>query len=100
VVKRSGRLGRVRVTADGEGVVSHAGAELLRELAGLTGLVDAWDAALIEACMDVKGQFAGCCGQARDEPLRWEGRLLSGRAPAGRGGVVRERPTDRSKADA
>ena len=31
-MKRSGRLGRVRVTADGEGVVSHAGAELLREL--------------------------------------------------------------------
>ena len=46
-MKRSGRLGRVRVTADGEGVVSHAGAELLRELAGSSGLVEAWDAALI-----------------------------------------------------
>jgi hypothetical protein len=38
------------VTADGEGVVSHAGAELLRELAGHTGLVDAWDSALIGTC--------------------------------------------------
>lgn len=37
----------MRVTADGEGVVSHAGAELLREMAGFSGLIDAWDAALI-----------------------------------------------------
>jgi len=29
-------------------VVSHAGAELLRELAGLTGLVDAWDEVLLD----------------------------------------------------
>ena len=41
--KRSGRLGQMRVTADGQGAVSHAGAELLRELAGFTGLIDAWD---------------------------------------------------------
>jgi hypothetical protein len=40
-VKRSARLGKVKVTADGEGVVSHAGAELLREMAGFTGLIDA-----------------------------------------------------------
>jgi hypothetical protein len=33
-VKRSARLGKVKVTADGKGVVSHAGAELLREMAG------------------------------------------------------------------
>jgi Transposase DDE domain group 1 len=46
-VKRSGRLGRVRVTADGQGVVSHAGVELLRELAGHAGLIDAWDSALL-----------------------------------------------------
>ena len=45
--KRSGRLARMRVTADGEGVVSHAGTELLRELAGFTGLIDAWDKVLI-----------------------------------------------------
>jgi hypothetical protein len=46
-VKRSARLGKVKVTADGEGVVSHAGAELLREMTGFTGLIDAWDRALI-----------------------------------------------------
>ena len=39
-MKRSARLGKVKVTADGEGVVSHAGAELLREMAGFTGLID------------------------------------------------------------
>jgi Transposase DDE domain group 1 len=47
-MKRSRRLGRVQVTADGVGVVSHAGAELLRELAGGTGLVDSWDRAMID----------------------------------------------------
>ena len=36
------------MTADGAGVVSHAGAELLRELAGLTGLVEAWDEVLLD----------------------------------------------------
>jgi hypothetical protein len=45
---RSGSLGRMKVTADGVGVVSHAGAELLREVAAATGLVDAWDSALID----------------------------------------------------
>ena len=38
----------MKVTADGAGVVSHAGAELLRELAGPTGLVDAWDEVLLD----------------------------------------------------
>jgi len=37
-VKRSKRAGRVKVTADGTGVVSHAGVGMLRELADLTGL--------------------------------------------------------------
>jgi len=35
------------VTADGAGVVSHAGAELLRELAEETGLVDSWNGMLL-----------------------------------------------------
>jgi hypothetical protein len=39
-------LKRVRVTSDGVGVVSHAGAGLLRELAESTGLVESWDEAL------------------------------------------------------
>src|SRR5213082_643812 len=58
-VKRSGRLGRVRVTADGEGVVSHAGAELVRELAGHTGLIDAWDSALIGTYKAMPVHFPG-----------------------------------------
>jgi Transposase DDE domain group 1 len=58
-VKRSGRLGRVKVTADGQGVVSHAGAELLRELAGFTGLIDAWDKALIGTYRAIPIHFPG-----------------------------------------
>ena len=45
--KRSVGLSRLRVSADGAGVVSHAGVELLRELAVYTGLVEVWDDALI-----------------------------------------------------
>ncbi len=48
-VKRSAALRRPIVSADGTGVVSHAGAELLRELARSTGLVGAWDACLLGA---------------------------------------------------
>lgn len=58
-MKRSGRLARVKVTADGEGVVSHAGAELLRELAGLTGLIDAWDRALLPTYRAIPVHFPG-----------------------------------------
>lgn len=58
-MKRSVRLGRVRVSADGEGLVSHAGAELLRELAGRTGLIDAWDRALIGTYRGLPMHFPG-----------------------------------------
>jgi Transposase DDE domain group 1 len=58
-VKRSALLGRMKVSADGEGIVSHAGAELLRELAGFTGLVDAWDHALIGTYKAVPVHFPG-----------------------------------------
>lgn len=37
----------MKVSADGAGVASHAGTELLRELATASGLVGAWDKALI-----------------------------------------------------
>ena len=37
-MKRSKRLRRVKVSADGVGVVSHAGVGRLRELAEVTGL--------------------------------------------------------------
>jgi len=46
-VKRRGLVGRVKVSADGAGVVSHAGVVLLREMAEVTGLTDAVTAALI-----------------------------------------------------
>jgi hypothetical protein len=58
-VKRSARLGKVKVTADGEGVVSHVGAELLREMAGFTGLIDAWDRALIGTYKAMPIHFPG-----------------------------------------
>lgn len=58
-MKRSAQLGKVKVTADGEGVVSHAGAQLLREMAGFTGLIDAWDQALIGTYKAMPVHFPG-----------------------------------------
>lgn len=46
-VKRNKRVRRVVVSADGQGVVSHAGVGLLREMAEYTGLVHGVTAALI-----------------------------------------------------
>lgn len=47
-MKRNGSLRRLRVSADGEGVVSHAGLGMLRELAEGTGLVAGLNAALAD----------------------------------------------------
>jgi hypothetical protein len=47
-MKRSNRRARMNVTADGVGVVSHAGAELLRELTVSTGLVAVWNLVLLD----------------------------------------------------
>jgi hypothetical protein len=47
-VKRSGSVRRVKVSADGAGVVSHAGLGMLRELAGDTGLVAGLNRALAD----------------------------------------------------
>jgi len=47
-VKRSGSRARVKVSADGKGVVSHAGTALLRELATETGLAEAVTGALLD----------------------------------------------------
>jgi hypothetical protein len=58
-VKRSAGLRRIRVTADGEGVVSHAGTELLRELSRETGLAAAWDAALLDTYKGLPLHFPG-----------------------------------------
>jgi|SRR5680860_108704 len=46
-MKGNRRVRRVKVSADGTGVVSHAGVGLLREMAEFTGLVDGVTAALI-----------------------------------------------------
>jgi type VI protein secretion system component VasA len=67
-MKRSARAGRVKVFADGEGVVSHAGAELLREMAEFTGLSAAWDAALL--------------GTYKALPIHLPGRVLADMAVA------------------
>lgn len=47
-MKRNNVMRRVKVSADGRGVVSHAGVGLLRELAEYTGLVEGVTAALID----------------------------------------------------
>jgi len=47
-MQRSRRMSRVKVSADGAGVVSHAGVALLRELADYTGLVDGVSRALLD----------------------------------------------------
>ncbi len=47
-MKRSKRMRRVVVSADGDGVVSHAGVGLLREVAEYTGLVGGVTGALID----------------------------------------------------
>ena len=57
--KRSPRWARMKISADGAGVASHAGCELLRELAAATGLVDAWDRALIGTYRGVPVHFPG-----------------------------------------
>ncbi len=48
MVNRTARFGTVEVTADGEGLVSHAGVALLVELADRVGLTDALSGALAE----------------------------------------------------
>lgn len=48
MVKRSKRSGRVKVSADGAGVVSHAGVGMLREIGDLTGLTSQVSAVLAD----------------------------------------------------
>jgi hypothetical protein len=67
-VKRSKVWRRVKVSADGHGVVSHAGIGLLREMAQYTGLVDGLNAALI-------GTYKGV-------PVHGPGRVLTDLAVA------------------
>jgi Transposase DDE domain group 1 len=58
-VKRSGSGARVKVSADGKGVVSHAGAALLRELAAETGLAGAVTGALMDTYRGVPLHMPG-----------------------------------------
>lgn len=67
-MKRIPSTGRMKVSADGEGVVSHAGVGMLRELAERTGLV----AGLSEPLMD----------SYRGRPVHAPGRVLSDLAAA------------------
>lgn len=48
-MKSSAAVSRVKVSADGQGVVSHAGAGMLREVADLTGLSSQVTVALADA---------------------------------------------------
>src|SRR4030088_1901151 len=103
-VKRSKRLRRVKVSADGVGVVSHAGVGRLRELAEVTGLTAGVTAALADTyagpwvhapgrvftdmavaiadgadCVshiEVFGDRGGICGPVASMPTTW--RMLDG----------------------
>ena len=57
--KRSPRWAKMKVSADGTGVASHSGCELLRELATASGLVAAWDQALIGTYSGLPFHFPG-----------------------------------------
>jgi hypothetical protein len=47
-VKRRRRSRRVKVSADGAGLVSRAGVALLRELTEVSGLAEGWTGALLD----------------------------------------------------
>jgi hypothetical protein len=47
-VKSNRRSGRVKVSADGSGLVSRSGVALLRELTEMTGLVEGWSEQLLD----------------------------------------------------
>ena len=67
-MKRSGRRHRVKVSADGRGVVSHAGGALLRELATETGLAGAVTGALLDT---YRGFPVHMPGQVFADLARW-----------------------------
>ena len=62
-MKRTTRTRRPVVTADGTGIVSHAGAALLRELADESGLTEGWTDALL--------------GTYKGTPVHLPGRVLT-----------------------
>jgi hypothetical protein len=64
-VKNSGRRHRVKVSADGKGVVWHAGSALLRELATETGLAGGVTGALTDT-------YRGVPVHAPDAAATWK----------------------------
>ena len=75
---------RVKVSADGHGVLSHAGMGMLRELADLTGLVSAGHAPLWRTLIAARG----CMRPGMCSPI-WPPRSLTGRtALTGSGSCV------------
>ncbi len=62
-MKRSGRRYRVKVSADGNGVVSHSGCALLRELATETGLAGAVTGALLDTYRGFPVHLPGRCSR-------------------------------------
>jgi hypothetical protein len=123
-VKRSKGLRRVKVSADGVGVVSHAGVGMLRELARDTGLTVGVTAALADTyagpwvhapgrvftdmavaiadgadCVshiEVFGDRAGMCGPVASMPTTW--RMLDRIDDAHLPGVVAARAAARERA--
>src|SRR6266487_5102416 len=88
-VKRSGSGARVKVSADGKGVVSHAGAALLRELASETGLAGAVTGALLDTYrVPAASPGAGVRGPGGGD-RRWGGCGDRDRAAPRPGGAVR-----------
>jgi hypothetical protein len=66
LVKPTRRFQTVEVTADGEGLVSHAGAALLVELADRSGLTGGLSQALAETRERRSAHIpGGCCGTWR-----------------------------------
>lgn len=73
-MKRIPGTGRMKVSADGQGVVSHAGVGTLRELAERTGLV--------------AGLFAPLLGSYKGPPIHQPGQVLTDLAVAVADGAI------------
>ena len=79
-MNNSAAVARVKVSADGHGVVSHAGVGILREVAGLTGLSAQVTAALADT---YRGPWTYAPGAVFADPPR-RGRRRGGLHRRGR----------------
>ena len=81
-MKSSGSFRRLRVSADGSGVVSHAGLGMLRELAEHSGLVAALNDALTDTYRGGTGPLPGPgADRSGRRGSRWRGRDHRDRGP-------------------